>query len=626
MEPPRSSEKLMMRPFPLPGRTLTALVPVFCAIGVIFFALGAIPVEGQSVEASANPLASGTLPTGTAEAATSSRDKPAFIGDPKNMGSPYVPLDSWIYPAFDRLIALGYVRSAIVAQRPWTRLECLRLLNEANELVESESLDNNGEATAINAALSREFSNERALVDGESNRNAQLESIYARVTGISGQPLTDGYHFGQTILNDFGRPFGAGFNTIDGFSGFASEGPLTGYIRGEYQHAPSIPASSAQALQFIATSFGSLPLPPSTPTPTVNRFQLLDAYVGLTLDNWQLSFGKQSFWWGASHDGPLMFSDNALPITMFRIDRVTPFRLPWLLRLFGPIKGQFFLGRLSGHQFAYGVNNGLVGQWGTPLTDQPFIDGAKLNFRPTQNFEFGVGLTTIIGGPGVPFTFHKFVQSLFALRTCPPGSSCDPGDRRSSVDFSYRVPGLRKWLTFNGDAFTQDEYSPLGYPRKSVFQGGIYMPQIPRLRKLDLNVEGGSTSPVDLAHETCTACFYSSNRFLNGWTNAGNLVGSWIGRASQGEEATSTYWLTPRNRIQVMYRHRKLDAQFIPQGGTVNDGAVRTDYWLGKGVVLSGWLQYEKWQIPVLDPSARSNVTASFEVGFRPRDWRLRAH
>jgi hypothetical protein len=58
------------------------------------------------------------------------------------MGTPYVPLDSWIYPAFDRLIALGYVRSAIVAQRPRTRLECLRLLHEANELVESESLGN----------------------------------------------------------------------------------------------------------------------------------------------------------------------------------------------------------------------------------------------------------------------------------------------------------------------------------------------------------------------------------------------------------------------------------------------------------------------------------------------------
>ena len=612
-----------MKPLSLSLRSLPNQVPIACVIAAIFSAVGAVTVEGQSVELAGRSPTIATFPAESAEAATTSWDKPAFIANPKNMGSPYVPLDSWIYPAFDRLIALGYVRSAIAAQRPWTRFECLRLLNEAKEMMESESPENDGESAAIYDALSQEFSNDRALVEGETNRNVQLESVYTRVTGISGQPLTNGYHFGQTILNDYGRPFGEGFNSVVGFSAFASEGPLTGYIRGEYQHAPSIPAPSAQALQFIATSFGSLPLPPNTPTPAVNRFQLLDAYVGLTLENWQFSFGKQSFWWGASHDGPLMFSDNALPITMFRIDRVTPFWLPWLLRFFGPIKGQFFVGRLSGHNFAYGVNNGRVGQWRESLSDQPFMDGVKLNFKPTPNFEFGVGLTTMIGGPGVPFTFHKFIQSLTALRTCEPGSSCDPGDRRSSVDFSYRVPGLRKWLTFYGDAFTQDEYSPLGYPRKAVFQGGLYLPQLPKLRKLDLNLEGGSTQPTDWRPGTCNACFYASNRFLNGWTNAGNLVGSWIGRSSQGEQVSSTYWLSARNTVQVSYRHRKLDAQFIPNGGTVNDGAVTTNYWLSSDISLSGSVQYERWQIPVLDSSRNSNVTAFFQLSFWPRNWRV---
>src|SRR6266568_9440772 len=65
-----------------------------------------------------------------------------FRGDgnlaPRNMGSPYVPMDSWVYPAFDRLAALGYVNSGIFGMRPWTRLECLRLLNEASESVDGE--------------------------------------------------------------------------------------------------------------------------------------------------------------------------------------------------------------------------------------------------------------------------------------------------------------------------------------------------------------------------------------------------------------------------------------------------------------------------------------------------------
>jgi hypothetical protein len=100
-------------------------------------------------------------------------------------------------------------------------------------------------------------------------------------------------------------------------------------------------------------------------------------------------------------------------------------------------------------------------------------------------------------------------------------------------------------------------------------------------------------------------------------------MGSWIGRASQGEQAWSTYWLTSRNTIQFNYRHRKLDAQWIPNGGTVNDAGMKVDYWLGKEVRLSGSLQYEKWQIPLLAASLRSNLTTSVGLGFCPRNWIL---
>jgi hypothetical protein len=57
-----------MKPFPLPARGLLTPVPIACVIGAIFFAVGAITVEGQSVEASANPLVSETLPAGAAAA------------------------------------------------------------------------------------------------------------------------------------------------------------------------------------------------------------------------------------------------------------------------------------------------------------------------------------------------------------------------------------------------------------------------------------------------------------------------------------------------------------------------------------------------------------------------------
>jgi len=534
-------------------------------------------------------------------------------------------MDSWVYSAFDRLAAMGYVKSGMFGMRPWTRLECVRLLNEAGENLNLKGSEDT-EALHVHDSLEKEFSNDLATLAGRENSSVQVESVYARLTGISGVPLTDGFHFGQTISNDFGRPFSEGFNSVEGFSGWASEGRLTAYIRGEYQHAPVTPSLPEQALQLIPGLEGQVatPAPPDTPTPSVNHFELLDAYLALNFENWQLSFGKQSLWWGPSKGGPLMFSDNAVPITMFRIDRVSPFKLPWILGFFGPMRMQFMLGQLSGHNFVYGVSTGLVGQWGRPLNPQPFIDGIKLNFKPTPNFEFGFDFTTVVGGPGQPFTTHQFLQSMFSLGNGAYGTSSDPGDRRSGVDFTYKVPKLRNWLTFYGDAFTEDEFSPLGYPRKSAFQGGIYLPRIPGVPKLDLRVEGGSTSPVDFA--VCDGCFYENGRYYNAYTNLGNSLGTWVGRASQGEQAWGTYWLTSRNTIQFNFRHRKIDGQFIPNGGTVNDGGVRADIWLGTTVRVSGSVQYEMWNIPVLDSMARSNVTTSVEFSFWPRNWGLQAH
>jgi membrane-associated phospholipid phosphatase len=542
--------------------------------------------------------------------------------NPENMGSPYVPLDSWVYPAFDRLAALGLVSSGLAGMRPWTRLECARLGNEAAEAA-GEDNPRFSESSQLVAALQHEFASEldERGVAGNSLR-LRMESVYTRVTGISGPPLDRSYDFGQTILNDFGRPFAEGVNNVTGLSGWAAAGPLVVYVRGEYQYAPASSALPQGARQLISTLDFGVPVPPNSPTPAVNHFQLLDAYVAINLNHWQLSFGKQSLWWGPSQGGPLMFSDNAVPVTMLRLDRASPFKLPSILGLLGPMRTQLILGQLSGQEFVYGNSAGLIGQWGTALNPQPFMDGVKLSFKPTPNFEFGVSKTTLVGGPGMPFTLHKFLQSMFSIKgkNGAYGTSADAGDRRSEVDFSYKIPKLRNWLTLYGDAFTEDEFSPLGYPRKSVYQGGVYMPQLPWIPKLDLRIEGGATSPPDFS--SCNGCFYGNGRFLSGFTNQGNIMGSWLGRGAQGEQVWSTYWLSAKNKIQFNYRHRKADSQFIAGGGTVNDATVKADLWLNARAELSGSVQYEAWNFPVLAPGPQSNLTTSVQLTFWPHSGR----
>ena len=50
-----------------------------------------------------------------------------------------MPLDSWIYPALERLTALGFIDSGILAMRPWTRMECARQLEEAGDRIPGDA-------------------------------------------------------------------------------------------------------------------------------------------------------------------------------------------------------------------------------------------------------------------------------------------------------------------------------------------------------------------------------------------------------------------------------------------------------------------------------------------------------
>ena len=198
---------------------------------------------------------------------------------------------------------------------------------------------------------------------------------------------------------------------------------------------------------------------------------------GLAFSNWQLSFGRQSLWWGPGDGGPLIFSDNAAPLNMFRINRVSPFKLPSILGWLGPLRLEFFLGQLSGQQFI-NVNgpSGRTGSFLHTLHPQPMIHGERFTFKPTPNFEFGFSRTVLFAGEGLPFTLHTFETKLIQLQYdefCQAASRIQAtGDREWTGHIV--VPKLRDWVTFYGDAFADDEISPIAYWDRSAIRAGLY--------------------------------------------------------------------------------------------------------------------------------------------------------
>jgi hypothetical protein len=491
-------------------------------------------------------------------------------------------------------------------------MECSRLLEEASERMQDDGVGENSDAQRLLAAVEGEFAEETGRLNGAPNVGVSLDSVYMRVTGISGSPLRDGYHFGQTLINDYGRPYGEGFSNVTGVSTHVVAGPFSFYVRGEYQHAPASPSYPLAAQQAIANADLTTPVPNAM--AQLDRFRLVEGQVGLQFHNMAFSFGKQSLWLGVGESGPLLLSNNADSILMFKVDNVAPYRLPLLSHLLGPVRSEYFLGQLAGHQFEFnGATNTLLGPGN--ISPQPFLQGLKLSFKPTPNLEFGMGVTAQFAGPGLPFTWHNFVRALYSHTS----GANNPGKRLSEFDFSYRVPGLRKWLTIYNDSLVVDEFSPIGSTRPTL-NPGIYMPQIPKLPHLELRAEG--------LHEPLTSEFapgfvyYGLRRFRSGYTNDGNLLGSWIGRAGHGGQGWLTYSLSPRTRFQFGYRHQEVSRDFIGGGRSV-DYSVRSDLMLSHDVAFSGFLQYEQWRFPVLSPIGQPNITASFQFTFYPH-WKIR--
>jgi hypothetical protein len=253
---------------------------------------------------------------------------------------------------------------------------------------------------------------------------------------------------------------------------------------------------------------------------------------------------------------------------------------------------------------------------GPNIVPQPFIQGGKISFQPTANFEFGMGYTAMFGGPGLPVTFANFFRTFYIHS---PTAANNPGKRISEADFSYRIPGLRNWLTFYFDSLVTDEISPIGSTRADV-NPGIYMPHLPKIPKLELRAEGFNVSRTN---EFSPGFVYADNRrFLDGYTNDGVLMGSWIGWAGRGGQGWLTYWLSPRNKVQLGYRLQGVSPNFI-QGGRLVDYSAQSEFMLGHDLSVSGLFQYEEWRFPVLSPSRQSDVTASMQLTFYPH-WRIR--
>jgi hypothetical protein len=555
------------------------------------------------------------------------------VCESSTMGSPYIPVDNWVYPAVLRLYSMGYIDHVYLGMRPWTRASLSHMLEDIDAQIHEADMygdPTTGEAQDIYTALIHFLNYDAGMQCLTHQGNTRIESTYTVARGISGTPLRDSFHLGSTIVNDYGRRYENGINNYSGASGYAAAGRFVLYVRGEFVAAPSATGYSNALAEQLATidgttnyytntttyptflltpaiSLNQLTTIPTGPIATTTNGRFIEAYLSAQFFNHVISFGKQDEWLGPGQGASMAYSNNAENIYAFRINRVEPLNIPLLSRVTGPFRYEFLAGSLKGHAYP----------------NDPWVHVEKISLRPTENLEFGFERTVIWGGKGHgPINVHSFLKSFLSFSAPDAAvkfSPQDPGARFGAFDFSYRLPFLRNWLTLYSDSEVHDDISAIDAPRRGAWRPGLYLSHVPGIPKLDIRVEAATTDPPSTSGAGVDGRFmYWETVQRQGYTNQGQLFGDWIGRADKGGQGWITYHLGGNEWLQVGVRNQKASKDFIPGGTTLNDVSFQAVKRLRRDLEINGDFAIEKYKAPIYLPGEQTVTNTTIQLTWFP--------
>ena len=231
-------------------------------------------------------------------------------------------------------------------------------------------------------------------------------------------------------------------------------------------------------------------------------------------------------------------------------------------------------------------------------------------------------MTTIGGRGGDPLTLHNFVLSLFGQVSHKLNSV--PGDNDNEMDWTFYVPKVRNYIVLYEEAYSEDDFIAWKTPTRYPYRPGIYITRIPGIPKLDLHIEAANTQAPGW-HSGSVGnegqFIYYNFGYEEADTNNGFLMGNTVGRDGQTIQGRLTYWASPRNTFQLMYKNNFVDPAFIPGGGAWQDYSLRNEFHRRSGLYVKSQLQYEHIShYPLLFNGRQQNVTAIVELGFMPNN------
>ncbi|KIH75642.1 Capsule assembly protein Wzi [Geoalkalibacter ferrihydriticus] len=395
-----------------------------------------------------------------------------------------LPLDSWVYPALDKLEGLGLIDSSLKGSRPYTRLEAARLTAAARRSHSASRLP-------VAAELLRDL--EREL-------GSELDELGGRVGVDYFQPLR-----GASLTHAWRDGGDSTTANRTNATQFALDTNRQGLNFSEGHNAQLIFESEARLWRRL--HFSARPLFAIQEEGTDGNWRLLDGRAALGLGPVELSFGRQSLWWGQGRNGTLVLSNNAKPLDMLRITNPSPVLLPWVFKYLGPLRFDMFWSELES---AREVPN-------------PYFAGMRLNFKPLPWLEIGGSRAVMFGGEGRPgIDLSEFVTILVG-KNLEGGE--DTSNQLAALDARLTLPFLGNAELY-GELGGEDEAG--GFIAKKAWLAGVYLPQLEPSGRLALRVEH-----TNLAYEGHGPVWYRHSQYRSGYTYERKILGHHLGGDSR---------------------------------------------------------------------------------------------
>lgn len=393
-----------------------------------------------------------------------------------------LPLDSWVYPALDKLVGLGLIDSSLQGALPFTRLEAARQLREALQNEERTP------GPAVVAGLLRQLENE----------------LHDQLTELPGSYLQPLRHLAISYLYQDGE------DSIIGGSGvsarqFSLNTNNFGIDYSVHSSAQLVFASEARFARALLLEVRPIVL---VGEGDGSDLRLLEGRAALEMGPIELSIGRQSLWWGQGRHGSLLLSNNAKPLDMLRLTTPSPVLLPWIFKYLGPFRFDLFLSKLEKEQ----------------VIPEPYLSGLRLNLKPLPWFELGASRTIIFGGQGRPHIDFSDFATILSGRNLSGGG--DTSNSLAALDASIKLPFLLGTEIY-GEFGGEDEAGHFIANASTLY--GLYLPKIDPTGRGSLRFEYADLSRID----NNSPVWYRHGTYRSGYTYEGKILGHHVGGAAK---------------------------------------------------------------------------------------------